>query len=97
MSSRCPVRRPGAYLTLLLIALFAATPAALAFGDKDWLPIDPSHLSMSAPVVERDADAEAIFWEVRVADEVDGGEQCDEEKRQIRSRTTDGARGTHSR
>ena len=73
MSSPSPVRRLGARVTLLLLALLAAAPAALAFGDKDWLPVEPSHLSMSAPVVERDADAEAIFWEVRVADEVDGG------------------------
>ncbi len=62
MSSPSPVRRPGAFVTLLLLALIAAAPAALAFGDKDWLPIEPSHLTMSAPVVERDADAEAIIW-----------------------------------
>src|SRR5437588_746589 len=43
-------------------------------GDKDWKPIVPSELSMTAPTVEKDADAEALFWEVKVADEVDGGE-----------------------
>jgi hypothetical protein len=32
-----------------------------------WRPIDPSELSMRAPLVERNADAEAILWEVRVA------------------------------
>jgi hypothetical protein len=50
--------------------------AAYAFGDnwKDWRPIEPSHLSLQTPVVEKDADAEALFWEVRVADEVENGE-----------------------
>src|SRR5215210_7530931 len=46
---------------------FAARPALA--GDKgweDWKPIDPAHLSLKAPVVEKDADAEVIFWEVQV-------------------------------
>ncbi|HWP44352.1 MAG TPA: DUF3857 domain-containing protein, partial [Blastocatellia bacterium] len=34
----------------------------------DWKPIDPAHLAMKSPVVEKDADAEAIFWEVRIND-----------------------------
>jgi hypothetical protein len=41
-------------------ALFAA----------DWKPIDPDDLSRKQPVVEKDADAEAIFWEVRIGDEL---------------------------
>jgi len=39
----------------------------------DWKPVDPAELQSKTPVVERDADAEAIFWEVRVQDEFDGG------------------------
>ncbi|MEW6128665.1 MAG: DUF3857 domain-containing protein [Acidobacteriota bacterium] len=35
---------------------------------QDWRPVDPAHLAMKEPVVEKDADAEAIFWEVRVND-----------------------------
>lgn len=49
----------------LICFLFAAVPAVA--GD-DWRPIDPGQLAMKAPVVEKDADAEAIFWEVRIND-----------------------------
>jgi Domain of Unknown Function with PDB structure (DUF3857)/Transglutaminase-like superfamily len=58
-SLRAPVR--------LVLALLA-TAASAAAGDGDWKPVDPAHLAMKAPVVERDADAEAIFWEVRADD-----------------------------
>jgi hypothetical protein len=45
---------------------------AVIFAD-DWRPVDPGDLALKAPVVEKDADAEAIFWEVRLSDELDGG------------------------
>src|SRR6266850_703790 len=35
---------------------------------EEWRPIDPSDLALKAPVVEPDADAEAIFWDIRVDD-----------------------------
>ena len=55
---------PGLCLALVIpFSVFAA-------GD-DWRPIDPADLALAAPVVEKDADAEAILWEVRVADEVE--------------------------
>jgi hypothetical protein len=38
---------------------------------QTWKPIDPAHLAMSAPVVEKDADAEALFWEVQLNDSGD--------------------------
>ncbi|MEK6405954.1 MAG: DUF3857 domain-containing protein, partial [Acidobacteriota bacterium] len=47
----------------LVCFLLAAVPALA--GD-DWRPIDPAHLALKAPVVEQDADAEAIFWDVQV-------------------------------
>src|SRR5437667_8410971 len=47
----------------LLCLLLAAVPALA--GD-DWRPIEPSNLALKAPVVEQDADAEAIFWDVQV-------------------------------
>jgi hypothetical protein len=56
---------------LFALSLFAlAVSPALA--SSDWKPVDPAELAMKAPVVEKDADAEAIFWEVRVADELEG-------------------------
>ena len=48
------------------------SPAVVIAGDE-WRPLDPADLALKAPVVEKDADAEAIFWEVRLSDEVDGG------------------------
>jgi hypothetical protein len=40
---------------------------------EDWRPIDPTHLALKTSTVEKDADAEAIFWEVKV-DDGDAGE-----------------------
>lgn len=54
------------------LCLLVLLPIMVVAGD-DWKPIDPSELASKSPVVEKDADAEAILWEVRVADEVDGG------------------------
>jgi hypothetical protein len=62
--------------TVSLLALAAALAALLcaeAFAE-DWKPIDPAHLAMKSPIVQKDADAEAIFWEVRVMDEDKGYE-----------------------
>ncbi|HZS06087.1 MAG TPA: DUF3857 domain-containing transglutaminase family protein [Blastocatellia bacterium] len=64
-------RTPAPLLISLFIAFVAAVPALA--GD-DWKPIDPAHLAMKAPVVEKDADAEAIFWEVRISVEDAGSE-----------------------
>lgn len=66
---------PRCFLLLLVAVCFAlcAFVQALAGGD-DWRAIDPAELSSKTPVVEKDADAEALLWEVRVSDEVDGGD-----------------------
>jgi len=42
--------------------------------NKDWTPISSNELQMAKPLVEPDADAEVLLWEVYVADEADGGE-----------------------
>jgi transglutaminase-like putative cysteine protease len=58
---------------LALSCLVLLTPiVALGWGEN-WRPIDPADLALKAGVVEKDADAEAIFWEVKVADEFEGG------------------------
>jgi hypothetical protein len=51
-------------ITVLCLALVLP---AVVFAD-DWRSIDPAEMALKAPVVEKDADAEAIFWEVRVDD-----------------------------
>ncbi len=59
---------------LLMFAASTASSPAYAYGDdlKDWRPIDPAQLALKEPVVEKDADAEVLFWEVRVATEIEG-------------------------
>jgi len=54
-------------LALLCLITVAVSPA-FAIGD-DWRPVDPAELAMKAPAVEKDADAEALFWDVRVDDD----------------------------
>src|SRR5256885_13005367 len=50
--------------TALVCLGILLTPAARA-GD-DWRPVTPEELAMKTPVVEKDADAEAIFWEIKL-------------------------------
>jgi hypothetical protein len=63
--------------TILAIALFLTSPsparAQAQALPQDWKPILPAELAMAAPVVQPDADAEALLWEVRVADDDQGG------------------------
>ncbi|HSR50521.1 MAG TPA: DUF3857 domain-containing protein [Acidobacteriota bacterium] len=41
---------------------------------EDWKSVDKQNLEMTEPQVEPGADAEAIFWEVKVEDEISGGD-----------------------
>lgn len=58
-------------LPLFLLFFGLVSPAA-AFAGDDWRPVDPADLALKAPVVEKDADAEAIFWEVKLDDNPEG-------------------------
>ncbi len=59
------------FIALSLIALvLVCSPGAFA-QDKNWREISPADLQAKAPRVEPDADAEAIFWEVRIDDSAD--------------------------
>src|SRR5215211_1727279 len=64
---------PPSYLPLALLLCLLAVSAvpAWAIGD-DWKPVDPAHLSLKNATVEKEADAEALFWEVRIDDNPDG-------------------------
>jgi hypothetical protein len=57
--------------TCLLVYLTTLSAPAQA-QIQDWKPIDPAHVELKAPVVEKDADAEALFWQVYYKDEFDG-------------------------
>ena len=58
--------------TLAAVCVFLFTSLTSA-QDKDWRPVPPEDLSAKAPVVEADADAEAMFWEVRIDDSSEEG------------------------
>lgn len=57
---------------ILSVVCLTILPVAVFAGD-DWRALDPADLALKVPVVEKGADAEAIFWEVRVYDEFERG------------------------
>src|ERR1051325_8427337 len=64
--------RARALLFTLIVTALSSQPA-FARGDKDWKPLDPSELGAAAAAVEKDADAEALFWEGYIDDsQLDG-------------------------
>ena len=58
---------PRLLLPLSLVCLGLLVPAT-AFAGDEWRAVTPEELASKTPVVEKDADAEAIFWEVRIDD-----------------------------
>jgi transglutaminase-like putative cysteine protease len=59
-----------AFSLFIFCLLTAAPPKSIA--GEDWKPIDPAQLALKAPLVEKDADAEALFWEVKIDDNPQG-------------------------
>lgn len=53
----------------LFILLFQALSPLVAI---DWLPIDPAQQALNTPKIEKDADAEVLYWEFRVKDVFQG-------------------------
>ncbi len=63
--------------SVALIPLLLSTPlVSLADTpiDVGWLPVTEAQRNMKAPVVEKDAGVEALFWNVHVRDEIMGGQ-----------------------
>src|ERR1043165_2947791 len=61
-------------ILFVLLVSFLITPLGTIrtmAAAEDWRPIEPSDLALKAPLVEPNADSEAIFWDIRVDD---GGE-----------------------
>src|SRR5437868_14240687 len=56
---------------LLLAATLAISFSATTFAGDDWRAVTPEELAMKTAKVEPDADAEAVFWEVRIDDSSD--------------------------
>ncbi len=64
-NSLCPSSQAG--ISILITVFLNAFP--LFGGTKnEWKPVDPAQLSMKEPAVEKDAPAEALFWEIEVDD-----------------------------
>lgn len=60
---------PRCFRTLMLVVCFGMCAFLPAFASGDeWRQIDPAELSSKTSTVEKDADAEALFWEVRIDD-----------------------------
>jgi hypothetical protein len=57
----------------LAMCFLLALPVFAIAQTKDWKPIDPAHLALKAPTVEKDADAEALLWEIYINDASDAG------------------------
>lgn len=55
-------------LMLLLFLWVVAAQSLLAQDKGKWLPLDPQELAASQPQVEPDADAEVLFWQVRITE-----------------------------
>ena len=57
-------------LTVVLASITAGSSNVLA-GGEEWRPVEAADLALKAAIVEPNADAEAIFWDIRIDD---GGE-----------------------
>jgi Domain of Unknown Function with PDB structure (DUF3857) len=53
------------FALVVCLGIFCSQPSLAV---EDWRAIDPAELALKASVVEKDSDAEALFWEVRVDD-----------------------------
>lgn len=58
-------------LVLVFVCSLCVARAGAVTGDNDWRPVTPEEIAMKTAKVEADADAEAIFWEVRIDDSSD--------------------------
>jgi hypothetical protein len=56
----------------LILCLLIVSPASVRASGEDWKPIDPANLALKSSTVEKDADAEGLFWEVRMDDNPEG-------------------------
>ena len=63
---------PPFFLLLGLFLCLLSPPVTIRAASEDWKPVDPAHLALKSSTVEKDADAEAIFWEVRIDDNPEG-------------------------
>src|SRR5215469_14959610 len=63
----------GAFLFFSLSSCLLSQPQKAI--DVAWLPITDADRNLKAPVVEKNAGVEALFWRVHVRDELLGGQE----------------------
>src|ERR1043165_8582510 len=59
-----------ALLILVCASITGGSSSALG-GGEEWRPVDAADIALKTPIVDPNADAEAIFWDIRIDD---GGE-----------------------
>lgn len=59
---------PAKQRVLLAVFCLLLVSTQTIFAGEEWRPVTPDELKMKTAKVEADADAEALFWEVRVDD-----------------------------
>ncbi len=64
----CSRTAPTAYFVFALLTIAVVTSFANAQMATQWRPVTPAELEIKTPKVEPGADAEAIFWEIRLDD-----------------------------
>jgi hypothetical protein len=57
-------------LPTILLCLGLFSPATILA--DEWRPVEAAELELKTPMVEKDADAEAVFWEVKIDDNPEG-------------------------
>jgi Domain of Unknown Function with PDB structure (DUF3857)/Transglutaminase-like superfamily len=64
------MRTPISFLLVITLVLGSIGTNWITAGaaGEEWRPLDPAHLALKAAIVEPNADAEAIFWDIRVDD-----------------------------
>jgi len=58
----------GAYCISVTVLFLLLSAVPLSAQDKNWRVVPPEDIAADAPVVEKDADAEALLWEMRIDD-----------------------------
>jgi uncharacterized protein DUF3857/transglutaminase superfamily protein len=71
MPPRNPTSRAFALFLGVSIAAVTMCASHPARADKDWPPLPPEHRALAQPSFEKDADAEALLWEVKVDDRLE--------------------------
>jgi hypothetical protein len=61
-------RSPRQFALPIIFCIVLGLSQVAFAGDEPWREVTPAELQMKTPKVESDADAEAIFWEVRIDD-----------------------------